>query len=381
MTTKPRLPAPKMGRVPLGRRVLFGDRRRGVLIVAGVTTALLLVLILDAVFAGAMRQVTAYIRGTPAQLFISQQGVRTIHMSSSVLSPRDVAEASRVTGVEWAAPVSFTSGVLGSPTGRQLTYVFGYDVESGNGGPGQLVAGRPPGPGEVVIDEVAADLLRLPIGATATVLGKPLRVSGLASGGTSITNTTVFVTTEQFAALRGPTVSYILVRAREGTSPEELADALAGAVPGVTVQTKEQFVESETRIVSDMSADLMRLMTLIGLLIALIVIALGLLTTTLTRLREYAILKAIGATTGRLVGTVIGQALWIVLLAVVCATVLAEIVSLAIPVAAPTVQLAVTGDSILRVGLGALVAGIGASLLPLRRLAAIDPATAFREAT
>lgn len=367
------------GRVPLGRRVLFGDMRQGALTVAGVAAALLLVLVLDAVLAGALERVTYYLRTSPADVFVSQGGVRTMHMSASTL-PADTARlAAAVPGAAWAAPIAFTSGALGSPSGRQLTYLVGYDTSSGRGGPLTLEAGVPPGRGEAVLDELVADDLGLPIGSDATVLGTPLKVAGLTSSGTSITNTTVFVSLDQFAEMRGATVSYVLVGAVDGTSATQLAAQVAAALPGTTVQTRAQFVAAESSIVSSMSADLLVLMNLIGLLIALAVVALGLLTSTLARLRDYAVLKAVGARTWELVGTVASQVLWTVGLALVLATGLALVLARLVPVLAPTVLLSVTPESVLTTGLGALAAGLIAALLPLLRLARVDAATAFRE--
>jgi putative ABC transport system permease protein len=242
-----------------------------------------------------------------------------------------------------------------------------------------LEAGVPPGRGEAVLDELVADDLGLPIGSDATVLGTPLKVAGLTSSGTSITNTTVFVSLDQFAEMRGATVSYVLVGAVDGTSATQLAAQVAAALPGTTVQTRAQFVAAESSIVSSMSADLLVLMNLIGLLIALAVVALGLLTSTLARLRDYAVLKAVGARTWELVGTVASQVLWTVGLALVLATGLALVLARLVPVLAPTVLLSVTPESVLTTGLGALAAGLIAALLPLLRLTRVDAATAFRE--
>jgi putative ABC transport system permease protein len=374
------LPLPRTGRgVPVGRRVLFADRRRGALTVAGVAAALLLVLVLDAVFAGALARVTYYIRTSPADVFVSQTGVRTMHMSASALPPRTASRAIAVAGVAWATPIGFASGAVGGPAGRQLSYVIGYDPTTGRGGPARLARGGPPGDGEAVIDELAADQLGLVIGSTATVLGAQLRVTGLSSGGTSITNTTVFVTRAQFAAMRGTAESYLLVGAARGVAAESLARRLANELPGTTAQTRPDFAASEARIVTDMSADLLRLMSLIGLLIALAVIALGLLTSTLARLRDYAVLKALGAGTARLAGTVASQVLWTVALALLAATGLALLLTAVLPAVAPTVQLTVTAGSVARLGLAGLAAGTLAALLPLRRLATVDAATAFQE--
>jgi putative ABC transport system permease protein len=91
------------------------------------------------------------------------------------------------------------------------------------------------------------------------------------------------------------------------------------------------------------------------------------------------VLKALGASTGRLAGTVASQVLWTVTLALAAATVLVLLLAAALPALAPTLQLSVTAGSVARPGVAGLLAGSIAALLPLRRLAAVDAATAFQE--
>lgn len=371
----------RRGNVRLARRVLFAERLRAALSVAGVATALLLVLLLDGVFAGAEAANTYYARTSGADVVVSQQGVRTMHMSTSVLPPRAADVAAAVPGVAWVAPIGFSTGIVAAGSGRQLSYVIGYETDRGRGGPRRVVAGRAPGRGEAVLDRIAADQLGVGVGDVATVLGTRLRVSGLASGGTSIVNTTTFVSREQYAALRGGRTAYLLVRGEPGAAPAELAARVRQVLPELVVQTRAQFVASERRITRDMSADLLRIMTLLSFGIALAVIALTLLTVTLTRLRDYAVVKALGGGTPRLVRAVTVQAAWTVGLAVVVAVVAAQLVALLLSWQLPTVQVLVTTDSVLRTSLWAGAVGVLAALGPLPRLARVDPATAFREAT
>ena len=123
------------GRVPLARKNLFQDRRRALLAVCGVAAPLVLVLVLDGVFAGAMRQVTAYMRNSPADVFVSQQDVRTMHMSATAI-PSDTVDAVRaVDGVAWAEALRYTTSIVDTGDASRLTYVFGYDVASGRAGP------------------------------------------------------------------------------------------------------------------------------------------------------------------------------------------------------------------------------------------------------
>jgi putative ABC transport system permease protein len=279
--------------VPLARRNLFQDRRRVLLSTGGVAVALLLVLVLGGIFAGAMRQLTSYVDQSGADLVVSQVGVTTMHMSASVLRP-DIADRVRETpGVVWAEPIRYTTGMVSSPAGQAASYVIGYDPTARHAGP-SLVAGRPPGPAEVVVDRQAAAQLRVRVGDRVRILGDWFTVTGLSTGGTNIANTTVFIVTGDFARLRGPTQAYVLVGAGRGVDLGVLRARLEGIPSGHSVLTREQFAASERRIVTDMSADLMRIMSGIGFGIALAVIALTLFNVTVAKTREYGVVKALG---------------------------------------------------------------------------------------
>ncbi len=369
------------GRVPFARRSLFQDRSRAALAAGGVAAALMLVLLLDGIFAGAMRQVTAYLRGSPADLIVSQQGVRTMHMSASALPEDTVAAVGRVPGVAWAEAIRFTMSVVTGAGGQQLSYVIGYDPATGRSGPRRLTAGRAPGPGEALLDEIAAGRIGVGLGGQVGLFGGSFRVAGLFTGGTNIANSTTFVTTAEFARLRGPAVSYVLVGASRGVDPSRLRAAVAAALPATTVQTRAEFARQEASLVEDMSADLMRIMTIVGFLIALAVVALTLFTLTLAKLREYAVVKALGARTGRLAGVVLAQAAWSVLLALGVAALGAVVVGWAVGKANPALEIAIGAGSVARAGLGALAVGAVGAIVPLRRVVTVDPASAFRRAS
>ena len=368
-----------IGRVPVARRALFQDRRRVALAAGGVAAALLLVLLLQGIFDGAMRQVTFYLRTSPADVIVSQRDVRTMHMSASALASDTRAAVERVDGVAWAEGIHYTTTFLVADDGaQQLSYVIGYDTDTGRGGPRELTSGRAPRTGEIVVEEIAADRLGLGLGDAVTVLGDPFRVAGLFQGGTSITNSMAFITTDDFAARRGTSLAYVLVGAEPGVSADDLAGRIASAVPDATVQTRDRFAREEAGLVKDMSADLMRVMSTVGLLIALAVIALTLYTLTLAKLREHAVVKALGGRTRRLAAVVLAQAAWSVAVAVALATVLAIGLGALIGRVDPAIAIAIEPASVARVGLAALAVGALGAVVPLRRVAAVDPASAFR---
>jgi putative ABC transport system permease protein len=371
-----------IGRVPLARRALFQDRRRAALAAGGVAAALLLVLMLQGIFDGAMHQVTAYLRANPADVIVSQRDVRTMHMSASALDPATVQSVAAVDGVAWAEGIRYTTTFLvGGDGNQQLSYIIGYDTTTGRGGPQHLTRGRAPGADEIVVEQVAADRLGLHVGDTVSVFGDPFRVSGLFRGGTSVVNSIAFITTGDFAARRGPAVAYILVGAKPGVSASELQRRLAAALPDLTVQTRSQFASEEAALVRDMSADLMRIMSIIGLLIALAVIGLTLFTLTLSKLREQAIVKALGGRTRRLAAVVLAQAAWSVGIAVITATTLAVALGAVVERVNPAITIVIEPGSVERVALAALVIGAIGAVIPLRRVVAVDPASAFRRAS
>ena len=365
--------------VPLARRNLFQDRRRAALTVGGVGVSLVLVLVLQGIFAGAMRQVTRYLDRLPADVIVSQEGVSTMHMSTSAVPLDTVDAVARHAGVEWAEAIRFTTSVLTGPDGRrQISYVIGFDVATDRGGPQRLVAGASPRHGEGVLDQIGADQLGVTVGDEIDVAGTALRISGLSEGGTSITNTTLFVRLDDMAAIQPNAVSYVLAGARPGVTPTALRDQLDAALADVTVQTRDQFSDAEARIVSDMSADVMRIMTLVGLGIALAVIGLALFTLTLAKLREYGVVKAIGARPRRLLAVITMQAAWTVAAGLALAVALTALAGAVVTGVQPSVEIVLVPGQVVRTGLAALlVAAIGA-VAPLRRVLAVDPASAFR---
>ncbi|MBI2169640.1 MAG: ABC transporter permease [Actinobacteria bacterium] len=368
-----------VGRVPLARRNLFQDRRRVGLTVLGIAVSALLVLVLDGIFAGSMRQVTSYIRSSPADVWVSQRSVRTLHMSNSALPPETLDAVRGVQGVAWAEPLYYTTNVVEASDGtRRLTYVFGYEPEPGRVGPVEITRGRGPRSGEVVIDDVTADELALGVGDRVSVMGRNLRISGVSARNTNIINTIVFIPARDFRAAHGEAVSYVLAGSEEGAAADQLAKRIAAAVPDTTVQTRSEFTSQERRIVRDMSTDIIRIMTVVALLIGLAVVGLSLLALTLAKQREYGVVRALGAGPGRLAAGVIAQAGWSVVVGFALAVVLALAVGQGLARFTPNVRVAYELPAIARTFVRLLLIGMTGALVPLRRVLRIDPASAFR---
>lgn len=347
----------------------------------GVSLALMIILAFDAIFTGVEDQLTAYIDHSHADVVVSQVGVRNLHMAASWLSAAVVNEVTRVPGVQSATPILYLTDMVVTRKDRNLAYVIGLPPNAVAGGPWQVSAGVSlPGPGEAIIDRAVAARSSVTLGDPVTILGRSFRLVGLSEGTASLVNSVAFISFADFARLRGNTqvVSFVLVRVRAGTVPADVAAYIQTHVPGVTVQTRQEFAAQERQLVQDMSADVLAIMNLAGLLIGLAVVALTVYTATLSRRVEYGVLKALGARTAHLYRTVLAQAVASVALGFGLALAVTLLLSIVTPQLGSTLALHVSGTSLVKVALLSLIIAGVSAILPILHIARLDPASAFR---
>ncbi|MHB0980279.1 MAG: ABC transporter permease [Thermoleophilia bacterium] len=367
--------------VSVARRNLFQDKARLLISTGGVAFALLLILALDGVVEGSLSQITAYITNTGADVYVAQAGVRTMHMSASALPLTTADEVSAVEGVRSVAPILYTTNPVESEGGRSLAYIIGFRPDRGVGGPWKVVEGSADlSLGEVVLDEIAARKLGVGVGDRVSLLGNPFVIRGLSSGTFTITNSVAFIRFDDFARLRDlpRTAGYLLVFLEPGVGPADGARAIKDQVPGVEAMTWARFESEEGRVVRDMMAQIMVVMNSAGFVIGLVAVALTIYTATLAKTREYGVLKALGARSTWLYRLVFEQALVSVALGAVAAVVLAYALSAIFSLALPEVPLRITANSVAKVALGGGVIAVLSAALPVRRVAALDPASVFR---
>jgi len=365
----------------LARRNLAGNRVRLLVSVGGVALALSLTIALEAIFTGVANQLTTYVDRAGADVWVAQAGVRNLHMVASWLPDSVTDEVRSVDGVADATPILYSTDTIAAGDERAVAYVIGLPADAAMGRPWNVVDGSDrPGPGEVVVDRGFASKAGVSIGDDVTVLGGEARVVGLSDGTASLVNSVAFVSFEDFQAMRGgaPVVSFVLVKVASGASPEVVAAEIERVVPGVTVQSRAAFAVEERRLVTDMSAEIVSIMNVIGFVVGLVVVALTVYVATLARRREYGALKALGARNRYLYGVVLSQAFLSVALGFVVGLAFTELISLAVARTDLNLELAISATSLAKVGLfAAVIAGL-AAILPIRQIAGLDPAVVFR---
>lgn len=359
--------------VPLARRNLLADPRRLVVSAAGVGLAIMLVLLLDGLWAGIRANVTTYEDHVGAQLYVAQPGTHNFYGAVSVIPVGTLDVVRADPGVDWAAPVRGFFSITDLHGTKVATFIIG-SVPGERGGPWALTSGRAPrADDEVAVGRVVAERHGLGVGDPIDIMGRTFTIVGTTPD--AFMASFVFMThaaTDQLLSAPG-TTSFVLV----GTAEPDAVRARLGST-GLAVLDRDQLASNDLALMTRAWGVPMRVMVAVAFVIGSLVIALSAHTAVAERRREYGIIKAIGARGRYLLVLALRQTMMIAASGLVAGGVLFLAGRAVIVWARPQFVVVVTGYGIGRAVGVALVMGAVAAVLPARRLVKIEPATAYR---
>ena len=359
--------------VPVGRRLALADRRRVVVSVIGIGTALGLILLLEGLWTGLLRQASAY-EDHVGTGFVRQTQTRALVEGAIPTSSATLVRA--VPGVDAADPVIARSVILDLHGTRAPAVVIGYEP-GGLGGPWALAAGRSvAGDGEVVLDRTLASEHSIALGQKFSLLGLPLSVVGLSRETQSFMGVSyVFVSEATAARLFGmpTTATFILFRPDIAAVEAAIADRTGLSVMGASVVAAADRAQY-TRVM----ARPLQLMIAIAFIAGTLIVALTAYSMVIERRREFGIVKAMGATRVRLFRMVLAQTATLAAVGGALAFVFAAAAQVGLPLWRPQSSVVVETSTVLAVLAAALLMALLAAIMPARRLIGLDPASVYR---
>ncbi len=345
------------------------------LLSGAVSLLVFLVLFLSALSGALVNSFTGALTNLDANVLVYSDTARD-NIQGSRLEPGTVAKVAEVPGVAAAAGLATTTSSAILPEGTGDLQLFGF-TPNAPGAPGGLTDGRLPSAN----NEVAADVPGATIGSTITLqpTNITLTVVGILKGAQFNAAPTAYVDLASYEAAQkaaNPNAPFIPINAvavetAAGQSDAAVADAITNTVPGTQGYTLQDAV-SQIPGVSSVSQTFG---ILVGLtfIIGIVVIGFFFLILTVQKMKVFTLLRATGASTWRLTKTVSTQITAVVFLASVVAVLLTygalAGVSTGIPV---SLEPGLVVTTVLAVWIFSLLTG----LLSVRRIRAIDPATA-----
>lgn len=360
--------------VPLARRNMWSEPRRLIASAAGVGLALMLILLLDGLWAGIDEKTTLYEDHSAADLYVAQPGAKNLFSTISVIPATTVDRVRADPDVKWAAPVRGLFSIMEMHDTKVPAYLIGWQPGQ-RGGPWSVTSGRPPAADdEIAIGQVLATRHGVQIGDQLDVLGRPFNVVGIADADMFMSSFVFMTHSATDQILRAPgTTSFVLV----GTDhPDQVRARLAAT--GVAVLDRDELKAADLAVIARPFSVPLRVMVGVAFIVGCLVIALTAYSTVVEHRREYGILKAIGADRRRLYRLAVTQTLGLAAIGLVTGAVFFLAGRGLIIWMRPQFAVVLTATVVIRAVVAALAMGLVAAIVPARRLARLDPATAYR---
>jgi putative ABC transport system permease protein len=366
-----------VGTVPVGRRNLFSDRRRVAVSLLGVGLAVALMLLIQGLWSGTLRRITAYEDNVGAHLFVAERGTRSFGSDVSAVPPSAVERVREIPGVEDADPIAARQLIL-ELHGTKMPVTLIGSQPGGLGGPWALAAGRAVvADDEVVIDAGLADAHGYRLGDRFQLLGVRLEVVGLAEDSRALGNGGyLFVSRTTAGRLLGApdATSFVLVQTGDPV-------AVAGAIEsqtGLAALTAEEIARGDRDLYDDTMGSVIRVMLAIAFAAGTLIVALSVYSSVVDRLREYGIVKALGASRRRLLGIILAQTVALALTGGVAGLGLFLLVQAAVGAWLPEFHVELPGSILVAAFLAVAAMALLAAVLPARRIGRLDPASVYR---
>lgn len=333
--------------------------RQFVIAVAGAGLVFAMGLLLSGLAGGFGYEVDQTVAGTHADTWVTAQGAAgRVASLPPILGATEISVA-RLPGVRQAGPVVVVPQAASVGNQTRSLVLIGY-LPGALGAP-DLTGGRPVArSGEAVVDA----RFGLGVGGRLTVSGRAFTVVGTTTGKTllgGIPDVYVTLADAQAVAFGGrPLISAVMVRGVPTTVPAGLA---VWSAAQVEQRSLEQMAPAVSSI--DNSRSLMWL-------VAAVIVAALVYVSALERARDFAVLKALGSSSGALFSGLAVQAVLVTLVAAALAAVMANFMT---GVFAQPVHIPANAYVVLPVS--AVVVGLLASLVAMRRAVSVDPAAAF----
>lgn len=300
-------------------KMLFGDRAKYLMLLAGLTFSTMLIVQQGSIFWGLMLWSMSGITNVNVPVWVTDPNINQVE-ELKPLADTAVTRVRSVSGVEWAVPLykGVQRARLRDGNYEQVSLV-GIDSSTLIGRPQQVLAGRIEelrAPETVAVDQLAVERLggpeKIHVGSVFEINDHRARIVAIVRTQKSFQNIPfVYTTYERALGMTPPErrkLSYVLAQPVEGVAAEELAQRIQEET-GLGAYTEEQFGWKTVRWILKNTGIGVNFGTtvLLGFIVGMAIAGQTFYLFTVENLPHFGALKAIGAGTGLLAKMILLQ--------------------------------------------------------------------------
>ena len=370
-------------------KMLFGDRAKYLMLLAGLTFSTMLIVQQGSIFWGLMTWSQSGITNVNAPVWVADANINQVE-EIKPLADTAVTVVRSVPGVEWALPLykGVQRARLRDGNYEQIALV-GIDSSTLIGRPQTVLEGRIEdlrSPEAVAIDQLGIERLGGPmnihLGTTFEINDHRVRVVAIVKTQKSFQNFPFVYTTYERALSVTPEerrkLSYVLASPVSGVSPEELARRI-NEQTGLGAFTQEQFGWKTVQWILQNTGIGVNFGTtvLLGFIVGMAISGQTFYLFTVENLPQFGALKAIGASTGMLARMILLQSFTVGFIGYGVGVGLATLFGLT-AAGGGRLPFKVTWPLLVGVAVALLLICSISSAISIRKLAKLEPAIVFR---
>jgi putative ABC transport system permease protein len=362
--------------VPVARRNLLDNKVRLLISVGGVTFAIVLILVVQSLYQGFSRRLGTFAETVPVDLWVTESDIGGFAYASLIPEAR-ISQVAGVEGVRSVIPVYGKRVRVSYKAGTNNIYALAFDVPASAARAAGLDL---PDPGQIVVDEVFADETGLEPGDTLDFRGLPLTISSVGNlSGTGLTQFAFNSAADAPKTIAIPGfVNYLLVDVEPDSDPAAVAAAISRDVPGARALSKEAFAAESRSEVSDLFLPIVGVLLAVAALVGGAVVGVTIYTATVERAREYGVLRALGADKADLTKIVLTQSAFVGAAGFALGVPLAFAINALAESFVPEFITLIRAVDVAGAFVAALIMSAVAAIIPIRKVATVDPATVFQ---
>lgn len=363
-------------KVSYARKSLLRDKTRFIISLLGVSFSIILILVVLGIYQGFISGAKRFILNSGADIWVVEEGSVGVSFIPSGLTEK----IENIDGVTKASSLVLQRTAIEVKGNDVNLDVVGFNQSTDLGAPENIIEGKRGklGDSEIIIDRQTAMANDLKIGDKITIEGRDLEIVSITREETTGLARNAYIDYELGQKLFNPrgVTNYILVVTNNNKTDaviSEIEDLQQKVEPFKTTE----FADENAQFIIDTFSPILAAIVGIALVIGVSIVGLITYTITLAKQREYAILKAIGASNLTLYSNVFQQASISGLAGFIIGALLSFAVAASLEELIAEISIEQISGHFVLVFIAAIFMSLIASYIPARHIAAVDPATVF----